>query len=67
MDSKGKEDYSWRKKITLRLKNESKTLKAIGKIGRTHSTIQRVVNNYKLLKSVISKIRNDQPSQLTFC
>ena len=67
MDSRRKEITPDKKKITLRLKNENKTLRAIGKIvRRTHSSIQRVINNYELSKSVTSKILNGSPSKLTF-
>ncbi|GIY70664.1 hypothetical protein CDAR_189791 [Caerostris darwini] len=46
--------------------NEGKTLREIGKIvGRTHSSIQRVINNYTSSKSVISKPRSGRPSKLT--
>ncbi|GFX84302.1 transposable element Tcb1 transposase [Trichonephila clavipes] len=47
-------------------KNECKNLREIGKIvGRTHSAIQRVINNYTSSKSVISKPRSGRPSKLT--
>ncbi|GFX69952.1 transposable element Tcb1 transposase [Trichonephila clavipes] len=43
-----------------------KTLRKIGKIvGRTHSSIQRVINNYTSSKSVISKPRFGRPFKLT--
>ena len=67
MDSKGKEITPEEKKIILRLRKEGKTLRAIGKIvERTHSSIQRMINNYKLSKSVISKILSGPLSKLTF-
>ncbi|GFV84509.1 transposable element Tc1 transposase [Trichonephila clavipes] len=38
----------------------------IGKtVGKTHSSIQRVINNYTSSKSVISKPRSGRPSKLT--
>ncbi|GFX93865.1 transposable element Tcb1 transposase [Trichonephila clavipes] len=42
------------------------TMKKIGKIvSRTHSSIQRVINNYTSSKSVISKPCSGRPSKLT--
>ncbi|GFX78301.1 transposable element Tc1 transposase [Trichonephila clavipes] len=50
----------------MKLWNEGKTLREIGKIvGRTHSSIQRVINNYISSKSVISKPRFGRLSKLT--
>ena len=55
MNSKRKEITPDVKKIILRLRNEGKTLRAISKIVvRTHSFIHKVINNYKVSKSVIS-------------
>ena len=54
-----KTDYSRQKKIILRLRNEGKTLQAVGKIvRRNHYSIQRVINNYKLLESVITNLHS---------
>ncbi|GIX79564.1 uncharacterized protein CEXT_51431 [Caerostris extrusa] len=54
------------RKIIIKLRNEGKTLREIGKIvGRTHSSIQRVINNYTSSKSIISKPRSGRPSKLT--
>ncbi|GFX52444.1 transposable element Tc1 transposase [Trichonephila clavipes] len=66
MDLKGKEITPEEKKIIIKLRNECKNLREIGKIvGRTHSSIQRVINNYISSKSVISKPRSGRPSKLT--
>ncbi|GIX83905.1 hypothetical protein CEXT_629831 [Caerostris extrusa] len=54
------------RKIIIKLRNEGKILREIGKIvGRTHSSIQRVINNYTSSKSIISKARSGRPSKLT--
>ncbi|GIY95770.1 hypothetical protein CEXT_622891 [Caerostris extrusa] len=66
MDLKGKEITPEERKIIIKLRNEGKTLRKIGKIvGRTHSSIQRVINNYTSSKSIISKPRSGRPSKLT--
>ncbi|GIY98960.1 hypothetical protein CEXT_241851 [Caerostris extrusa] len=66
MDLKGKEITPEERKIIIKLRNEGKTLREIGKIvGRTHSSIQRVINNYTSSKSIISKPRSGRPSKLT--
>ncbi|GIY83927.1 hypothetical protein CEXT_273171, partial [Caerostris extrusa] len=45
---------------------KAKTLREIRKIvGRTPSSIQRVINNYTSSKSIISKPRSGRPSKLT--
>ncbi|GIY61972.1 HTH_Tnp_Tc3_2 domain-containing protein [Caerostris extrusa] len=47
---------------------KAKLFREIGKIvGRTHSSIQRVINNYTSSKSIISKPRSGRPSKLTAC
>ncbi|GIY87336.1 hypothetical protein CEXT_80191 [Caerostris extrusa] len=62
---KRKGDYSEERKIIRKLRNEGKTLREIGKIvGRTHSSIRRVINNYTSSKSIISKPRSGCPSKL---
>ncbi|GIZ00851.1 uncharacterized protein CEXT_350411 [Caerostris extrusa] len=66
MDLKGKEITPEERKIIIKLRNEGKTLREIGKfVGRTHSAIQRVINNYTSSKSIISKPRSERPSKLT--
>ncbi|GIY24803.1 uncharacterized protein CDAR_23631 [Caerostris darwini] len=66
MDLKGKEITPEKRKVIIKLRNERKTLREIGKIvGRTHSSIQRVINNYTSWKSIISKPRSGRPSKLT--
>ncbi|GFV59535.1 transposable element Tcb1 transposase [Trichonephila clavipes] len=66
MDLKGKKITPEERKIIIKLRNEGKTLREIGKIvGRTHSSIQRVINNYTSSKSVISKPRLGRPSKPT--
>ncbi|GIX78680.1 uncharacterized protein CEXT_677771 [Caerostris extrusa] len=66
MDLKGNDITSEERKIIIKLRNEDKTLREIGNIvGRTHSTIQRVINNYTSSKSIISKPRSGCPSKLT--
>ncbi|GIY85162.1 uncharacterized protein CDAR_581031 [Caerostris darwini] len=66
MDLKGKEITPEERKIIIKLRNEGKTLREIGKIvERTHSSIQRVINNYTSSKSIISKPRSGCPSKLT--
>ncbi|GIX82354.1 hypothetical protein CEXT_311231 [Caerostris extrusa] len=66
MDLKGKAITPEERKIIIKLRNEGKTLREIGKIvGRTHSSIQRVINNYTSSKSIISKPRSGRPSKLT--
>ncbi|GIY53507.1 uncharacterized protein CDAR_235081 [Caerostris darwini] len=66
MDLKGKEITPEERKIIIKLRNERKTLREIGKIvGRTHSSILRVINNYTSSKSIISKPRSGRPSKLT--
>ncbi|GIZ01371.1 hypothetical protein CEXT_19301 [Caerostris extrusa] len=66
MDLKGKEISPEERKIIIKLRNEGKTLREIGKIvGRTHSSIQRVINNYTSSKSIISKPRSKRQSKLT--
>ncbi|GIX68419.1 uncharacterized protein CEXT_695931 [Caerostris extrusa] len=63
---KRKEITPEERKIIIKLTNEGKTLREIGKIvGRTHSSIQRVINNYTSSKSIISKPRSGRPSKLT--
>ncbi|GIY88334.1 uncharacterized protein CEXT_577631 [Caerostris extrusa] len=45
---------------------KAKLFREIGKIvGRTHSSIQRVINNYISSKSIISKPLSGRPSELT--
>ncbi|GIZ02390.1 hypothetical protein CEXT_56861 [Caerostris extrusa] len=59
MDLKGKEITPEGRKIIIKLRNEGKTLREIDKIvGRTHSSIQRVINNFTSSKSIISKPRS---------
>ncbi|GIY92358.1 uncharacterized protein CEXT_627421 [Caerostris extrusa] len=67
MDLKGKEITPKERKIIIKLRNEGKnSFREIGKIvGRTHSSIQRVINNYTSSKSIISKPRSGRPSKLT--
>ncbi|GFV50091.1 uncharacterized protein TNCV_2354761 [Trichonephila clavipes] len=66
MHFKGKEITPEERKIIIKLRNEGKTLREIGKIvGRTHFSIQRVINNYTWSKCVISKPRFGRPSKLT--
>ncbi|GFX63248.1 uncharacterized protein TNCV_3895731 [Trichonephila clavipes] len=66
MDLKGKEITPEERNIIIKLRNEGKTHREIGKIvSRTHSSIQRVINNYTSSKSVISKLRFGSPSKLT--
>ncbi|GFW07858.1 uncharacterized protein TNCV_3919911 [Trichonephila clavipes] len=66
MAFKGKEITPVERKIIIKLRNEGKTLREIGKtVGRTHSSNQRVINNYTSSKSVISKPRFGRPSKLT--
>ncbi|GIY75022.1 hypothetical protein CEXT_704891 [Caerostris extrusa] len=66
MDLKGKAITPEERKIIIKLRNEGKTLREIGKIvGRTHSSIQRVINNYTSSKSIISNPRSGRPSKLT--
>ncbi|GIY94181.1 uncharacterized protein CEXT_360621 [Caerostris extrusa] len=65
---KGKEITPEERKIIIKLRNEGKTLREIGKIvGRTHSSIQRVINNCTSSKSIISKRRSGRRSKLTAC
>ncbi|GIY77350.1 uncharacterized protein CEXT_724861 [Caerostris extrusa] len=65
MDLKGKDIAPEERKIIRKLRNDGKTLREIDKIvGRTHSSIQRVINNYTS-KSIISKPRSGRPSKLT--
>ncbi|GIX75761.1 hypothetical protein CDAR_131 [Caerostris darwini] len=62
---KGDEITPEERKIIIKLRNEGKTLREIGKIvGRTHSSIQRVINNYTSSKFIISKARSGRPSKL---
>ncbi|GIY76956.1 uncharacterized protein CDAR_265221 [Caerostris darwini] len=66
MDLKGNEITPEARKIIIKLRNEGKTLREIGKIvERTHSSIQRVINNYTSSKSIISKPRSGRPFKLT--
>ncbi|GIX86351.1 hypothetical protein CEXT_377201 [Caerostris extrusa] len=66
MDLKGKEITPEERKIIIKLRNEGKTLREIGKIvRRTHSSIQRVINNYTSSKSIISQPRSGRPSKVT--
>ncbi|GFX28862.1 uncharacterized protein TNCV_4251011 [Trichonephila clavipes] len=66
MDLKGQEINLEERKIIIKLRNEGKTLREIGKIvDRTHSSIQRMANNYTSSKSVISKPRFGRPSKLS--
>ncbi|GIX71328.1 uncharacterized protein CEXT_164181 [Caerostris extrusa] len=66
MDLKGKEITPEERKIIMKHRNEGNTLRKIGKIvGRTHSSIQRVINNYTSSKSIISKPHSGRPSKLT--
>ncbi|GIY33294.1 uncharacterized protein CDAR_382841 [Caerostris darwini] len=66
MDLKEKEITPEERKIIIKLRNEGKTLREIGKIvGRTHSSIQREINNYTSSKSIISKKHSGRPSKLT--
>ncbi|GIX94789.1 uncharacterized protein CEXT_193471 [Caerostris extrusa] len=61
----GKEITPEERKIIIKHRNEGKTLREIGKIvERTHSSIQRVINNYTSSKSIISKPRSGRPSKL---
>ncbi|GIY82534.1 uncharacterized protein CDAR_549011 [Caerostris darwini] len=66
MDLRRKEITPEERKIIIKVRNEGKTLWEIGKIvGRSHSSIQRVINNYTSSKSIISKPRSGRPSKLT--
>ena len=45
---------------------EGKTLRSIGEIvGRSHSTIQRIVNLYKDAGDILPKSRSGRPKKLT--
>ena len=56
------------KKKIIKLRNEGKTLWTLSKIvGRTHSFIQWVINDYKLLDFYVLKLRSNHPSRLTLC
>lgn len=66
MGKKTKEIDPGERKIILKLRGEGKTFREIGEIvGRTHSSIQRVVANFNSTGSILSKHRSGRPSKLT--
>lgn len=66
MESKRKEISVSERKIILKLWEEGKSFREIGKtVGRQHSSVQRVVNNFKSTGILTSKPRSGRPSKLT--
>lgn len=66
MAPKRKATSSDERDIIIKLWNEGKSLREIGKtVGRTHSTVQGVIKNYKSTGSTTSKPRSGRPSTLT--
>lgn len=66
MTPKIKEVSAGERKIILKLRKEGKSFREIGKmIGRTHSSVQYVVEAFKKTKSIVPKPRSGRPSILT--
>ncbi|XP_043064585.1 uncharacterized protein LOC122320512 [Drosophila ficusphila] len=66
MGKKTKEIDPDLRKLIVKLRDEGKTLREIGKIvGRAHSSIQRVLENFDLNGSIRSKPRSGRPPKLT--
>lgn len=66
MHKKGSEIAVDTRAIIIKLRGEGKTLREIGNIvKRTHSTIQRIVNNFEDTKSLHSKPRSGRPQLLS--
>lgn len=54
------------RKLILKHRNEGKTLREIGNIiGKPHSTVQRVLDNFKTTGNLLSKRRTGRPKILT--
>lgn len=66
MDTKGKEIELGERKIIVKLWKEGKSFRKIGEtVGRSHSSIQRVINNYKDTEDYLSRPRSGRPPLLT--
>lgn len=66
MESKGKEISVSERKIIIKLWKEGKSFRKIGQtIGRTYSSIQRVINNFKETGILTSKPRSGRPKILS--
>lgn len=67
MESKGKEIGVGERKIIIKLWKEGKSFRKIGQtVGRTYSSVQRVINNFKATGILTSKPRNGRPEKLSF-
>lgn len=66
MSPKSKEIGADERKIILKLRDEGKSYREIARtIGRSHSSVQYVVQNFKSTNSILSKPRSGRPSKLT--
>lgn len=65
MSSKQRETTVEERNIVIKLHKEGKSLQAIGSIlGKSHATIQYIVNKYKNSKSIQNKHCSGRPSKL---
>lgn len=63
---KRKEISAREREIIVKLWKKHKTYREIGKtVGRTHSSIKKVVQNFKLTKGFVSQPRSGRPWILT--
>ena len=66
MAPKGTEISAAERNIILKLFLENKSYREIGNIiGRSHSSVQKVIYNYTSTGSILSKPRSGRPCRLT--
>lgn len=66
METKGKEICISERKIIIKLWKEGQSFRNIGgTVGRTYSSVQRVINNYKETGIITSKPRPGRPKKLS--
>ena len=66
METKGKEISLSERKIIIKLWKDGESFRKIGQtIGRTYSSVQRVVNNFKKTGILTSKPRSGRPKILS--
>lgn len=66
MEQKGKEISVGERKLIIKFFLDGKSYREIGAlVGRAHSSIQKVINNYNTTGSILSKTRSGRPPLLT--